>query len=209
MPNVKKDDINLINNKEEKSNKNSLKNIKKIEEKIEEISRENENINDNKSKSKDIINNNIIYEDKANKEVNNQKVVDYSYLIKSNDFKVIDNYNNNEFNKNEENNGNEIIDFEEELFAQKNLEENDIKENNEDCNKKDNNDNNSNKNNNENNSININEVKNEVNNKEAYNNNYYNKKVELNGSEENYDDEKNVNTIYSRISFIKYSSEKI
>ena len=241
LPNVKKDDINLINNKEEKSNKNSLKNIKKIEEKIEEISRENENISekeskkndkydemkvdenmksngiekesnilkdsinndndiyDNKSKSKDIINNNIIYEDKANKEVNNQKVVDYSYLIKSNDFKVIDNYNNNEFNKNEENNGNEIIDFEEELFAQKNLEENDIKENNEDCNKKDNNDNNSNKNNNENNSININEVKNEVNNKEAYNNNYYNKKVELNGSEENYDDEKNVNTIYLEI----------
>jgi hypothetical protein len=147
------------------------------------------NIDDNLNKSEESNNNNncnIIDEDKDNKEAKNQKMGDYSNIIKSNDFKIIDNYNNNEFNKEAENIDNEIIDFEEEPIAKKNLEEKyDIKDCNED-NNKDNNEENNGDNNKDKNT-------------EIYNNNFYNEKIGLNGSEENYDEEEIVSTKYLEI----------
>ena len=241
---VKKDDINLIITKKDKSNKNSLKNIKQTKEKIEETSRENEsisekeadkndksdemkvnenmksngiekennilkdslnndnnNIDDNVKKSEDINNNNnIIDEDKDNKEAKNHKMVDYYNLIKSNDFKIIDNYNNNEFNKEEEIIENEIIDLEEVPIAQKKLEEKyDVKGMNEYNNKDNNeNENKNNKDNNEDNNRGNNGYINKDNNIE-YNNDYNKDKIGLNGNEENYDEDEIVSTKYLEI----------
>ena len=169
--------------------KDSLNNDKNNIEAIDNNITKNENSKNN--------NYNIIDEDKDNKEVKNQKVVEHNNLIKSNDFKIIDNYNDNEFNKEEENIENEIIDFEEEPIVQKNLEKkHDIKDCNEDNNKDNNEDkNNSNKDNNEDN----NGDNNKDNNIEKYSNNYYNKKIGLNGNEENYDEEEIMNTKYLEI----------